>query len=152
MAKTARRLAAAATLAGLIMTASSGALAQMGFPMGPGQPPGGGMMGGPMMGSNCSATDSLKSWLAITDVQKSVWDAYAGALKNNLQGLQSMRESMMTAMSGKTSVEQLDAHTTAAENRLKALKELKPTLTALYTALSADQKKRADQILGVCMM
>jgi hypothetical protein len=62
-----------------------------------------------------------------------------------------MKDSMMSAMSGgKTSVEQLDAQITATENRIKALKELRPLAAALYAALSADQKKKADQMLSLC--
>jgi LTXXQ motif family protein len=148
MRKIATHVAVAAVLAAPIMVPTTVLLAQMGFPMGPG----GTMPGASPGGIGCSAPDSLKSWLGITDVQKAVWDAYAAALKSNLPGLQGMRESVMTALSGKTSLEQLDAHTLAAENRLKALRELKPSLTALYSALSAEQKKRADQMLAVCMM
>jgi hypothetical protein len=138
-----RRLATAATLAGAIMAPWSGALAQMSFPMMPG---GGGMMG---MGGSC--VDYVKSGLAITDAQKGPWDAYAAALKNTPSGLTAMKDGMMTAYSGgKTTVEQLDAQITAAENRLKALKELRPTAASLYAALNADQKKKADQMLGMC--
>ena len=149
MRRSAVVLAIASTLA--IVMASSAPQAQMGFPSAPGgmtpSLPGGG--GG---GMGCSATDSLKSWLAITEVQKSVWDAYATALKNNLAGLHGVKESVATVMSGKTPIEQLDAHATAAESRLKALREIKPSLAALYSALSTDQKKKADQILGLCMV
>jgi hypothetical protein len=92
--------------------------------------------------------DGFKSWLGITDAQKAVWDAYVEAMKSNAQGLQG-REAMTAAMSGKSTVEQLDVQVTAAENRLKALKNVKPALTALYAALNADQKKKADQVLGM---
>ncbi len=166
MTKAWGRLAAALIL--LITASSGGALAQMtfpmgpgqmptgpgqmpGFPMNPGQIPGGGMTGAPSMGGNCAMIDGLKSWLGITDAQQGVWDAYVSAMKGNVQGLQG-REAMMTGLSGKSTVEQLDAQVTAAENRLKALKNVKPALTALYTALSADQKKKADQVLGMACL
>jgi Spy/CpxP family protein refolding chaperone len=138
------RLATAATIAGLMVAPWTGATAQMGFPM-----PGGDMMG--MMGGTGCA-DFLKSGLAITDAQKGVWDAYASALKNTPSGLTAMKDSVMTAISGgKTSVEQLDAQITATESRLKALKELRPTVASLYAALNADQKKKADQMLSTCI-
>jgi Spy/CpxP family protein refolding chaperone len=137
------RLATAATLAGLIAAAATGALAQMGFPV----PGGGGMTG--MTGGGC--VEFAKSGLAITDAQKGAWDAYAKALNDTPSGLSAMKDSMMSAMSGgKTSVEQLDAQITATENRIKALKELRPLAAALYAALSADQKKKADQMLSLC--
>jgi len=137
-------LAAAATLAGLIVAPWTGAVAQMSFPV----PGGGGMMG--MMGGSCA--DFVKSGLTITDAQKGAWDAYASALKNTPSSLQAMKDSVMTAISGgKTSVEQLDALITATESRLKALKELRPTTASLYAALNADQKKKADQMLSSCI-
>jgi hypothetical protein len=118
-----------------------------------------GMMGGcPMMGGGSMYPEGrvafLKAELAITDAQAKVWDAYAEALKKNMQGMQGMRETMMAARAGKSPVARLDAHVTAMEGRLQALKDLKPMLTSLYDALSDDQKKKADQLLmGMgCMM
>jgi hypothetical protein len=153
------------------------ALAQEGHQMGPGMgsdrmgtgsEQGGGMMGGgmggmmgmmgggcPMMGGGSMYPEGriafLKAELAITDAQAKAWDAYAEALKKNMQG---MRETRMAARSGKTPVERLDAHVTAMEGRLQTLKDIRPTLAALYDALSDDQKKKADQLLtGMgCMM
>ena len=124
-----------------------------------------GMMGGdcPMMGMMMGGTEGtfaegriafLKAELGITDSQKTVFDAYAAALKDNLESMRGMRQAMMGAMSGKTPVERLDAHLGMMENRLAALKEVKPKLEALYAALSDDQKKKANAVLtGMgCMM
>jgi LTXXQ motif family protein len=96
----------------------------------------------------------LKAELGITDAQKTVWDAYAAALTKNLQDMQAMRVTMKKVMEAKSPVERLDAHLTAMDGRVASLKEVKPTLAALYAALSDDQKKKADQILtGMgCMM
>ena len=147
------RIAGAAMFTVLSMTHWSAALAQMPFPMGP--PGGGGQMPGfpfPMgpgqmpgggMGGMCPI-DYVKSTLGITDAQKGVWDSYA-ALKSNAPST--------TAGSGKTAIEQLDAQVVDTENRLKSLRELKPRLAALYAALNTDQKKKADQLVGMgCML
>jgi hypothetical protein len=125
----------------------------------------GGMMGGgcPMVGMMMDAdmstfgqgrTAFIKAELAITDAQKGVWDAYASAIQHNFESMTAARKTMMAAMDGKTPVERLDAHTTAMEGRVKALKEIKPALTALYEALTADQRKKADEVLTgmACMM
>ena len=117
----------------------------------------GGMMG---MMESCGAAYSegriafLKAELAITDQQKGVWEAYAAAIKKNLEGMQGMRATMMKVMEAKSPVERLDAHVVAMESRLAALKELKPALGNLYSTLSEDQKKKADELLtGMgCMM
>ena len=128
------------------------AMAQLNMPV----PGGGGMMGG--MGGfgggmPGSCADMVKSGLGITDVQKGVWEAYAAALKDtpsSFSGLKDTLTSAFTGGSGKSSVEQLDGQITAAESRVKALKDLRPKLAALYAALSADQKKKADQMLASC--
>ena len=123
---------------------------------------GGGMMrmmeNCPMMGGMAAHAEGriafLKAELAITDQQKAAWDAYAAAIKKNLTGMQAMRETMMKVMQAKSPVERLDAHISAMDARLAALKELKPAVNTLYAALSEEQKKKADELLtGMgCMM
>ena len=112
----------------------------------------------PMMGGMAAHAEGriafLKAELAITDQQKAAWDAYAVAIKKNLTGMQAMRETMMKVMQAKSPVERLDAHISAMDARLAALKELKPAVNTLYAALSEEQKKKADELLtGMgCMM
>jgi LTXXQ motif family protein len=120
------------------------------------------MMGGcPMMGADGQASTFidgrlafLKAELAITDAQKAAWDTYADATKGNLESMRGMWQTMRTVLDAKTPVERLDAHLAAMESRIKVLQEVKPTLAKLYEALSAEQKKKADEILtGMgCMM
>lgn len=117
---------------------------------------GGGMMGMGMM-ENCPMMDAsahadgriafIKAELAITDQQKEAWEAYAAALKKNLDSMKGMREGMKKAMQAKSPVEHLDAHIAAMESRAAALKELRPALAALYETLSGEQKKKADLLL-----
>lgn len=113
----------------------------------------------PMMGGSDGAFAKgriafLKAELEITDAQKSVFDAYAAALKDNLQNMNAMWKSMIGKKSAKTPVERLNAHLFMMEGRTSSLKAVKPKLEAFYAALSDDQKKKADQILtGMgCMM
>ena len=110
------------------------------------------MMGGMIRGEDMPSFAEgriafLKAELAITDAQKDLWDAYAGALRVNLQSMHDMRTSMKTPMSDMTPVERLEMHLTAMGGRVKALQAIKPALAALYTALAPDQKKRADELL-----
>lgn len=155
-------LAAAGLLAAVMpSSAQQPGMGMRDMPMGRGMM---GMMGDcPMMGMRMGDDMStfaegrvafVKAELAITDAQKGVWDTYVVALKKNLQGMQTMRQTTMKVMEAKTPVERLDAHLAAMEGRLASLKDVKPALSALYAALSAEQKKKADQILtGMgCMM
>jgi hypothetical protein len=127
--------------------------------------PSGGMMRSdcPMMGM-MGGTDTstftegriafLKAELGVTDAQKSAWEAYAAALKKNLEGMQATRQTMMKVMQATSPVERVDARISMMESRLSTLKEIKPVLATLYNSLSDDQKKKADQVLiGMgCMM
>ncbi len=112
-----------------------------------------GMGNYPMMGEDADIHAAgrvafLKAELAITDQQKEAWDAYAAALKKNLEGMQNMHATMMTMMQTKSPIDRLDARIAAMESRLAAMKELKPPLANLYAVLSDDQKKKADELMG----
>lgn len=123
-----------------------------------------GAMMGPMMGTGAGDDKPqafaegriafLKAELAITEAQQGAWTAYAEAIRKNLGNMQTMHATMGQVMGAKTPGERLDAHVAAMEGRLAALKDMKPALTGLYSALSDDQKKKADTLLtGMgCMM
>lgn len=123
---------------------------------------GGGMSGMmdncPMMGGGSSHAEGriafLKAELAITDAQKTVWEAYATQIKKNLEGMHDMQKTRMSMMEAKTSLERIDARIAMMEKRVLVLKEIRPALAALYSSFSEDQKKKADQLLiGMgCMM
>lgn len=139
------------------------------------QPPGG-MMGPGMMGrmmgngrtdmmAGCKMAGGgpvhtegriafLRAELGVTDPQKAVWDVYAAQIKKNLQSMQDMQKMMAVMMEAKTPLERIDARISVMDKRAQALKEIKPALAALYAALSAEQKGKADQILTEmgCMM
>jgi len=137
----------------------------MGMMMGRGMM-GSGMMGGcPMMGAMMGKGGMmgmhsegrvafLKAELGITDAQKDAFEAYAAALRKNLGNMQAMHEGMLKMRDAKTPVERLDTHIGLMEGRLAALKEVKAPLSALYTSLSDEQRKKADDLLtGMgCMM
>jgi len=132
--------------------------------MGPGMMMGGCPMMGAMMGMGGDddmrqsfaegRVAFLKAELAVTDAQQGVWTAYADAVRKNLGNMQGMHAKMGDMMSAKTPVARLEAHIAAMDGRLGALKEMRPALGALYDALSAEQKQKADDLLtGMgCMM
>ncbi len=67
----------------------------------------------------------------------------------------SMQRTMREAFGQRdgTPVRQLDLHIEMMKSRLAALETLKPATEALYGALSAEQKQKADRLLPVmgCM-
>jgi hypothetical protein len=118
-----------------------------------------GMMGCAMMGYGGTAHIAgriafLKAELGITDAQKEPWDAYASALRQMLESMQSMHQTMMQVMHLGTPVERLDTRIGAMEGMIGKLKEIRPALANLYAALTEDQKKKADELLTgmACMI
>jgi LTXXQ motif family protein len=123
--------------------------------MGPGMH---GMMGpgmmmdfGPMMEGRLAY---MKAELGVTEAQTSAWDDYAKAVKARATTMQGMHTTMVQAMQAGSALERLDARTKAMESMVESLKALRPVTEALYKGLSDDQKKKADQLLGMgcCMM
>jgi len=53
-----------------------------------------------------------------------------------------------------SALERLDAHIKTMESMVESLKALRPATETLYKVLSADQKTKADLLLGMggCMM
>ena len=169
-------VAVAGVIAMATLSISIPAKAQMGWRGGGpgmmnGQGYGPGMMGGygpgmggcPMMGTTTDGKIStfaegriafLKAELGITDAQKGAWDAYAETIKSNFHSMQGMWKTMQAVFEAKTPGDRLDAQISAMDSRLAALKQVKPALEKLYGALSAEQKKKADEVLtGMgCMM
>jgi hypothetical protein len=115
--------------------------------MGPGM-----MMGyGPMMQGQLAY---LKAELGITDVQTKAWNDYVSAVEARATTLQSMHAAMMQSMQTGSAVDRMEARTQAMQNMVDSMKAIKPATEALYKALTDEQKKKADLLLGngCCMM
>jgi hypothetical protein len=123
-----------------------------------------GMMGGGMMGrgvgSGMMGQKNLKAMvegrlayvktaLEITDAEATVWKAYEDAARANVQGMQAAHQAMMTLMQSGTAIDRMQAHITMMQSRLDALKALQPATEALYKALTPEQQKQADMLLGM---
>ena len=126
-----------------------------------------GMMGqygtGPMMGgagqgaSMCAMMTGhiegrlayLKAELKITDAQASLWNAYAGAARENAQAMTARCTTMMS-QTGSTALslpDRLDQHEQFMAAQLESLRAMDKTLKPLYAALDDTQKKAADQLV-----
>ncbi|VTZ26972.1 conserved exported hypothetical protein [Methylocella tundrae] len=91
----------------------------------------------------------LKDELKITDAQTEAWNGYAETVKGRVKVMQDMRESMMGAMQKGGVVERMDARIGGMEAMLESLKAVKPATVKLYAVLTDEQKKIADQLIGV---
>jgi hypothetical protein len=113
----------------------------------PGMMGSGAMMNfGPMMEGRLAY---IKAELGVTEAQTAAWDDYASAVKARGATMQDMQTAMVQAMRTGSALDRLDAHTKTMESMVESLKTLRPVTETLYKALSADQKKKADLLLGM---
>ena len=90
--------------------------------------------------------------LGITEAQAAAWKEYAEAVKSRMSGMQSMRQEMMSAMQSGTALDRVKARTKMMETMIASMKAMNPALEGLYKVLTDEQKKKADQLLGMGMM
>ena len=91
----------------------------------------------------------LEGELDITDAQTEAWKAYAEAVGARVDLMQGMWQSMIGAMRQGTAIERMDARIASMESMLEAMKALKPATEKLYAVLTDEQKKVADQLIGM---
>jgi hypothetical protein len=124
--------------------------------MGMGMP---GMMGqGMMMGPGSMAPQVegrlayLKAELGITEAQATAWKQYEDAVRSRTSAMQGMRQEMMKAMQAGTVTDRMKARINMMEGMVASMKAQSAGLEGLYKVLTDDQKKKADQLLGMGMM
>jgi hypothetical protein len=137
------------------MMGQDGMQGMMGQGMGMGMP---GMMGqGMTMGGNMGPQVEgrlayLKAELGITEAQAASWKQYEDAIRSRTSAMQGMRQEMMKAMQAGTVADRMKARITMMEGMVANMKTQSAALESLYKVLTDEQKKKADQLLGMGMM
>jgi len=90
-----------------------------------------------------------KTELHITDAQEDAWNAYADAARQVAESMQSMHEAMMSEDRPDTLPERLARREQHMSARLEAMRTLSRAIGPLYDALDDEQKRVADDILGI---
>lgn len=90
----------------------------------------------------------LKTELKITDAQLPLWNAVAGALRDDAKSMATMPGGMMMGSMGKTATlpERLAAREKAIAARLDSARKLTAAVASLSAALTDEQKKVADEL------
>lgn len=94
----------------------------------------------------------VKTALSITEEQVTAWKAYEDAARADVQSMQAVHQAMMTAMQSGSAIDRMQTHITMMQARLDALKALEPAAETLYKALTPEQQKKADTLLGMSGM
>ena len=90
----------------------------------------------------------VKTALGITDDQASIWNSSADAARAKQQGMQSARDAMMKTMQSGTVIDRMQSRIAMTQAELDALKAMQPSTEALYKALTPEQQKNANAMLG----
>jgi hypothetical protein len=131
---------ASAAMPGCMMPEAEGGMAMMRMMMGQG--------GMPMMAKHIEGRLAfLKAELKITDAQLPFWNAFAQAMRDDASTMQAMPHPMMGMNKAATLPDKLAERETMLTARLEAVRKLKTAADPLYAALTADQKKTADEIM-----
>lgn len=91
----------------------------------------------------------LKGELKITDAQKAAWDAYADAINARIETMQSLRAGMFDAMQKGGAIDRMNARIQGMQAMLDAMSAVKEPTEKLYGVLTAEQKKIADDLIGL---
>ncbi len=118
--------------------------------------PMGHMMGGGMMGMMHKHPEGyfafLKTEIGITDAQNTVWKAYTDQLRALIKKHQdAMPMQQKTPTNPPTWIEKLTDREAMMSEHLEGMKKIRPAATALYAALSPEQKKKADTLMPGAM-
>ena len=89
----------------------------------------------------------LKTELKITDAQLPLWNAVADAMRANAKSMGDMAGGMMGGSQTAALPDKLAMREKMMTAHLEALRKFKAAVDPLYTALSDEQKKTADELL-----
>ena len=90
----------------------------------------------------------LRAELQITDAQSKAWDAFADAIQKIGSQLKAADMPMMAEASAPQLLARLDSQERMLTARLEGVRAMKAAFAPLYDALSAEQRKTADDLLA----
>lgn len=110
-----------------------------------------GMMGGPGAMSAFRHVEGVLAYiraeLRITDAQQPQWNAFADAVRANMDKLrQAYAQAMQSAGQPATAPEQMERRIALLSAQLDAARSLEAAARPLYAALSDEQKRSADEL------
>jgi len=90
----------------------------------------------------------LRAELQITDAQSKAWDAFADAMQKIGSQMKAANMPMMDEASAPQLLARLDSQERMLTARLEGVRAMKAAFAPLYDALSAEQRKTADDLLA----
>jgi periplasmic protein CpxP/Spy len=88
--------------------------------------------------------DSLK----ITPIEEAQWEAVAGTMRANAKDMDKAIDKRAANSASATAIDDLNAYADIAQAHANGVKKLASAFSGLYSAMSDDQKKQADEVFG----
>ncbi|MGA3398450.1 MAG: Spy/CpxP family protein refolding chaperone [Acetobacteraceae bacterium] len=88
----------------------------------------------------------LHTRLHITAQQQSQWDQFAQMMRDNAKDLDQAYQQRAASFETMNAVENMQSYAQIEQTRAQDMQKLVPAFQTLYTALSDEQKKQADQL------
>lgn len=88
----------------------------------------------------------LHAKLKITPAQSSQWDAFAAVMRENARGMHTAFETRSTGRPKMNAVENMQSYAVLAEQHAQDLRRLAPAFAGVYSVMSDDQKRNADEV------
>lgn len=133
-------------MAGMRAGTMGGGVAGMGMPdMGS---PAGPRSGMPVLRHIEGQIAFYRAELGITDAQSAAWNRFADALRTGAKGLQGAAQGLTQAGAQPALPDQMARRRQFLSAQLDAMQTVEPAATALYTVLSPEQKKLADEMMA----
>jgi hypothetical protein len=140
------RTIAAATVVGVLAIGAGSASAQTTTKPGSGKPPAAAAATSSKPQTVEQRITMLKSSLKITPDQEPKWDKVATAMRENAAAMDKLVKEKQAKAQNITAVDDLKTYQDFTKAHLDGLKNLTSAFESLYSSMSADQKKNADQV------
>jgi len=88
----------------------------------------------------------LRAQLKITPAEQTQWDAVAQTMRDNANNLDKAMDKREDANG--SAIDDLNAYGEVVQAHADGIKKLSAVFSTLYTAMSADQKKIADEVFA----
>jgi periplasmic protein CpxP/Spy len=90
----------------------------------------------------------LHAKLKITSAEESQWKEVADTMRENAKDMDKAIDKRSSSMANATAIDDLNAYAEIAQAHAKGVKKLASTFSGLYSVMSDDQKKAADEIFS----
>ncbi len=89
--------------------------------------------------------DQLHTTLKITPAQEAQWNEVAGTMRDNAKEMDRVIDKRAASAANATAVDDLKAYADIAQTHANGVKKLATAFSGLYSAMSDEQKKAADE-------